>query len=60
MTSGIRVGTPAVTTRGFTEAEMKKIGHLMKCAAADFDAQKAYIDEQVETICNQFPVYGEF
>lgn len=60
VTSGIRVGTPAVTTRGFTEHEMVQIGHLMKQAAVNFDAYRDSINEQVTAICDRYPVYGDY
>jgi glycine hydroxymethyltransferase len=59
VTSGIRVGTPAVTTRGFKEAEVRQVAHWMCDILDDLDNQAriAQIREQVATLCRRFPVY---
>lgn len=57
VTSGLRVGTPAVTTRGFKEPEMLKIAEWIKAAATDFDAQKERIEKEVIELCDKFPIY---
>lgn len=57
VTSGIRIGTPAVTTRGFGTGEMEKIAGLLGLAAKDFENHKAEIIKTVGTICEQFPAY---
>lgn len=59
VTSGIRVGTPAVTTRGFGEAEVAALANWM-CDILDNSTDEAVIArvaKQVHTICQQFPVY---
>ena len=56
-TSGVRLGTPAVTTRGFREAEMETVGKLICEAAFDFDAKREEILEQVSDLCGRFPIY---
>ena len=59
VTSGIRVGTPAVTTRGFGEAEVAALANWM-CDILDAPTDDAVISrvaKQVHTICQQFPVY---
>jgi len=61
VTSGIRVGTPAVTTRGFREAEMRELGGWM-CDVLDDLGNESVIEgvrEQVVALCRRFPVYGE-
>ena len=57
VTSGIRVGTPAVTTRGFGAEEMKVIGSLIWQAATDFDAKADAIRETVAGMCAKYPLY---
>ena len=57
VTSGIRVGTPAVTTRGLGVSEMQTLAKLMALAATDFDAKAAYIRGAVTEICNRYPIY---
>ena len=57
VTSGVRLGTPAVTTRGFKEAEMDKIANWITLAINDFDAKKAQISEEVQALCANFPIY---
>ena len=57
ITSGIRVGTAAVTTRGFGEAEMVQIAHFLKLTATDFEASQEEIRRQVEALCARFPIY---
>ena len=58
VTSGIRVGTPAVTTRGFKEEEMKKIAAWMREIATDFDNVKERITAEVIALCEKFPIYN--
>ena len=57
VTSGVRLGTPAVTTRGFKEAEMDKIAEFIALAVTDFEAQADAIRAGVTEICKQFPLY---
>lgn len=57
VTSGVRLGTPAVTTRGFKEAEMDKIAQFITWAITDFDAKADEIRAGVGEICKQFPLY---
>jgi glycine hydroxymethyltransferase len=57
--SGIRVGTPAVTTRGMGEREMDRVGELIlrALAATDNDTELARVKGEVEALCQQFPLY---
>ena len=57
ITSGIRIGTPAVTTRGFKENEMKVIAKLINLALTDYENSKEYILNEVERLCKEFPLY---
>ena len=57
VTSGIRLGTPAVTSRGFTEADMDEVAELIHLAATDFDAKKDYIRKEADALCARHPIY---
>ena len=57
ITSGLRVGTPAVTTRGFGVEEMQKIAKIMKKVATDFDGTKDECIAEVKELCEKFPLY---
>ena len=57
VTSGIRVGTPAVTSRGFKEEEMLKIADWFKAIAEDFDGNKEKVTKEVVELCEKFPIY---
>ena len=57
VTSGVRIGTAAVTTRGLGEAEMKKIAHCVALTAKDFEGTQKEVHETVAAICEQFPLY---
>ena len=57
LTSGIRVGTPAVTTRGFGEEDMKKVAELIYLAASDFESKADYIRAEVGKLCAAHPIY---
>ena len=57
ITSGIRIGTPAVTTRGLRETEMKEIARLIRLAAEDFENRADEIRRSVTEICGRYPIY---
>ena len=57
ITSGIRVGTPAVTSRGFNEADMVLVAHLIRLAATDFEANREYIVSEAGRLCAAHPIY---
>ncbi len=57
ITSGLRIGTPAVTTRGFKEAEMLKIAKWVKDVIVDFEGSKDRITNEVIELCKQYPIY---
>ncbi|MBQ2897310.1 MAG: serine hydroxymethyltransferase [Clostridia bacterium] len=58
VTSGIRIGTPAVTSRGFKEDEMIKIAKWIKLVATDFENSKEMITNQVIELCEKHPIYN--
>ena len=57
VTSGVRIGTPAVTTRGLGEEEMKKIAHCIALTARDFEGTADEVKSVVAAICEKFPLY---
>ncbi|MDP4108513.1 MAG: serine hydroxymethyltransferase [Bacillota bacterium] len=57
VTSGIRVGTPAVTSRGFVEEDMKKIAEFIHLTITDFENKADYIREGVGSLCEKYPLY---
>ncbi len=60
VTSGVRIGTPAMTTRGFTEIEAETVANLIADVldAPNDEAVLAKVREQVSVLCKKFPVYG--
>ncbi len=57
VTSGVRLGTPAVTTRGLTTEDMDKVAEFITLAATDFEAQADAIRAGVTEICKKHPLY---
>jgi len=57
VTSGIRVGTPAVTSRGFKEEQMLQIAQWMKDIATDFEGNRERVSAEVVSLCERFPIY---
>ncbi|WP_124098575.1 serine hydroxymethyltransferase [Ruminococcus sp. Marseille-P6503] len=57
VTSGVRIGTPAVTTRGLKEEDMDKIAECIYLTATDFDNKADEIRETVKSICSKYPLY---
>ena len=60
VTSGIRIGSPAMTTRGFTEIEAERVAHLVADVLDNpsDEAVLAKVREEVAALCKKFPVYG--
>ncbi len=59
VTSGVRIGTPAVTARGFKEKEMLLIADWIKDIITDFEGNKERITAEVQALCAQFPIYND-
>ncbi len=57
ITSGIRIGTPAVTTRGLVEDDMVTLAHLIRLTAFDFEASADHIRAEVGKICDKYKLY---
>ena len=57
VTSGVRVGTPALTTRGLKEEQMKKIAHLFALTARDYENSADFVRAEVAKLCREFPLY---
>lgn len=57
VTSGVRIGTPAVTSRGLQEKDMAKVAECIWLAATDFEAKADYIRAEVTKICAEYPIY---
>ena len=57
VTSGVRLGTPAVTTRGLDTGDMDKVAEYIALAATDFEANADKIREGVTAICKKHPLY---
>ena len=58
ITSGLRIGTPAVTSRGFKEEEMVKIAGWISDIIRDFDGSRDRVSEEVMALCSRFPIYA--
>ena len=57
ITSGIRIGTPAVTSRGFNEDDMKEIAQLINMVVENYDEKFNEITSRVKAICEKYPLY---
>lgn len=57
VTSGIRVGTPAITTRGFVKEDMDKVAELIHLTATEYPAKTEYIRAEVAALCDKYPIY---
>ena len=58
ITSGVRLGSPAVTTRGFKEAEMDLIAGWIADIIKDFEGNKERVSREVQELCAKFPIYA--
>ncbi len=57
VTSGVRLGTPAATTRGLLEDDFTEVGKLIALCVKDFDSKKDEIKSRVAAICEKYPLY---
>ena len=56
--SGVRIGTPAITTRGFDTDACDKLVDLINLVVRDFDGSKEYVKSEVAKLASQFPIYN--
>lgn len=59
ITSGVRIGTPAVTSRGFGKEEMEKIAQFIYDVTFDFENSKERVKQEVIALCEKFPIYND-
>lgn len=59
VTSGIRVGTPAVTSRGFVEEDMVKIAAMMRAVATNFEEERDRVRAEAIALCEKYPIYED-
>ena len=59
VTSGVRIGTPAVTSRGFGADEMRKIAAWIKAIVVDFEGSRDRVTAEVTALCEKFPIYNK-
>ncbi len=59
VTSGIRVGTAAVTSRGFKEDDLVEVGKLISLTLKDFENNKAEVEKRVKALCEKYPLYPD-
>ncbi len=59
VTSGIRVGTPAVTTRGLGEEDVKTVAHCIALTARDFEGTRREVLDTVDALCKKYPMYQD-
>lgn len=57
VTSGVRIGTPAITSRGLKEEDMPKVAELVWLAATEFEEKADYIRSEVTKLCEKYPIY---
>ncbi len=57
VTSGIRLGTPAVTSRGFKEEDMEEVAELISMVINDFEGNKEEVKKRVQVLCEKHPLY---
>ncbi len=57
VTSGIRIGTPAATSRGFKEEDFEEVGKLISMTIKDFEKNKTEVSERVKALCDKHPIY---
>lgn len=57
VTSGIRIGTPASTSRGFKEEDMVEVGKLIAMTIKDFENNKEEVKTRVKALCDKYPLY---
>jgi len=57
VTSGIRLGTAAVTSRGFVEEDLVEVGKLISLTLKDFDKNQDEVRARVAALCKKYPLY---
>ncbi len=57
VTSGVRLGSPAVTTRGFKEEDMREVARIINMVICDFEANKDEAKMRVDALCKKYPLY---